>query len=73
MKIWVKKKMKTEDDSGYVVGSVCLTQNDDGDWVRGVPEPYYRMIKKQCWECKETFWTKEAYRGHYALRHILKI
>jgi hypothetical protein len=49
------------------------TQNDLGEWVPSIPEPFYGL-RKQCWDCKprRRFWTKAGYRGHYALVHILR-
>lgn len=51
------------------------TQNKDGDWVQAIPEPLYIMLglKKECIMCMRDFWTNEGYRGHYALKHILRL
>lgn len=51
------------------------TQNKSGKWVPAIPEPYYLRFKKECWEngCFKKFWTKEGYRAHYALKHILEL
>ena len=47
-----------------------LTQNQDGNWIPAIPEPYYGM-RKWC-ECGERFWTLEGYRAHYSYVHILE-
>jgi len=59
------------------------TQNTAGEWVPAIPEPYWggkRFVlfgrrRCQCYEigCKRWFWTKDGFRGHYALAHILKL
>ena len=58
------------------------TENGKGQWVPAIPEPYFG-IRKMCTYCESTlarpslnwcgrkFWTKEGYRAHYALKHIL--
>lgn len=46
------------------------TENRSGAYVPSIPEPFYGL-KQRCTECGRTFWTTEAYRGHYALVHIL--
>ena len=46
-------------------------ENSRGQYVPAIPEPFFG-IKKRC-ECGKTFWTIAAYRGHYALVHILFI
>jgi hypothetical protein len=45
------------------------TLNDRGEWVPGIPLPFYGL-RKRC-ECGRKFWTAEGYRGHYALAHTL--
>ena len=50
----------------------AFSSNRDGQYVPSIPEPW-EGIRKKCWECGERFWTREAYRGHYALKHILKL
>lgn len=45
-------------------------KNKRGQWVPPVPEPYYRLIKREC-ACGRKFWTDEGYQGHYAYKHIL--
>ena len=48
-------------------------QNKRGEWVPVPPEPLFvgfRLRKCQC-SCGEVFKTRAAYRGHYALAHIL--
>lgn len=53
-----------------------LTTNDEGHWVPSIPLPLYwtvgRIGLRQC-GCGRLYWTTVGYRGHYALRHILKI
>lgn len=51
-------------------------QNKYGEWVPAIIEPYFvgwGLKKAQCWTCAEKpiFKTREQYRGHYALKHIL--
>ena len=48
-----------------------LEQNKEGKWVPSIPLPFY-SFRKIC-KCGKKFWTKDGYRGHYALKHILKI
>ena len=47
-----------------------MFQNNKGEWVPAIPEPYYHFIRLEC-ECKKKFWTREAYNGHYTYRHII--
>jgi len=56
------------------------TENDRGQWVPAIPEPYYLLFRKECCAqtglqkgeiCKKKFWRTESYRAHYALKHIL--
>jgi hypothetical protein len=52
------------------------SQNKYGEWVPAIPEPYWRgfgLRKAQCTTCVEQPVFKDigAYRGHYALVHIL--
>jgi len=49
--------------------TAAMTQNISGGWVPSVPLPFYGL-RKRC-ECGRRFWTTAAYRGHYALVHIL--
>lgn len=51
-------------------------QNKYKEWVPSICEPYFvgwGLKKAQCWACAEkpTFKSREEYRGHYALKHIL--
>lgn len=56
------------------------TQNAWGEWVPAIPEPLYGL-RKRCMAresfdfgtvpCKRKFWTKDGYRAHYALIHVL--
>ena len=53
-----------------------MTLNDAGKWVYAIPEPGTRLLQVQCpglpnKPCRRSFWTKDGYRGHYALAHIL--
>jgi hypothetical protein len=56
--------------------NACLTQNARGEWVPGIPLPFYFWWKQRvCGDCKRKFrfWrTQERYEEHYALAHILK-
>jgi hypothetical protein len=45
-------------------------QNVQGKWVPAIPEPFPLFLGQRC-SCGRFFWTREAYRGHYALTHIL--
>jgi hypothetical protein len=57
-------------------------KNERGEWVPGIPEPFYG-IRKTCTHsddtpshpslhyCGKKFWTYRAYQAHYALEHIL--
>jgi hypothetical protein len=44
-------------------------QNERGEWVPALPEPFYGL-RKRC-DCGAKFWTKKAYQAHYALEHIV--
>lgn len=50
-------------------------KNKYGEWVPAIPEPYWTgflLRKAQCVYCqRKPFNSEEAYRGHYALKHIL--
>jgi len=46
-------------------------QNDKGQWVPAIPEPLYEWFDLKKCKCGRMFWTKEGYRAHYALAHIL--
>lgn len=50
-------------------------QNLIGQWVPAIPEPLFvgwRLRKCRC-ACGETFKGRTAYRGHYALVHIMAL
>ena len=47
------------------------TQNRLGKYVPAIPEPFHGL-RKHC-ECGAKFWSMDAYRGHYALVHILHL
>jgi hypothetical protein len=55
------------------------TTNEDGAWVPAIPLPFYlpRLtgLRFGCgdYDCDRRFWTMRGYRGHYALRHVLKL
>lgn len=44
-------------------------QNKYGEYVPAIPEPFYGFLKR-C-QCNARFFRETAYRGHYALTHIL--
>jgi hypothetical protein len=50
-----------------------MTINEDFMWVPSIPLPCYVYFGNRCGTCKAWFWTLKSYRGHYALKHILKI
>lgn len=54
----------------HTLGFEAVALNKDKKWVPAIPEPYYG-IRKEC-VCGRKFWTKEGYKAHYALEHILK-
>lgn len=47
-------------------------QNRRGEWVPAIPEPYHLLFKVRC-ECGDTFWKRESYDAHFALKHILAL
>ena len=52
------------------------TKNKIGQWVEAIPEPwFYRpfFLNIMACNCGKMFCTREAYEGHYALRHILSL
>jgi hypothetical protein len=51
--------------------SKILAQNARGEWVPAIPLPFFG-VRKRC-ECGRSFWTMDGYRGHYALRHVLRM
>lgn len=46
-----------------------MTTNEQGFWVPVIPWAVHNLRHK-C-HCGRAYWTKEGYRGHYALTHIL--
>jgi hypothetical protein len=48
------------------------TRNRRGEWVPSIPFPLYTRRRCVC-ECGRRFRDAEAYRGHYALVHILHL
>lgn len=51
-----------------------LAQNRSGAWVPSIPLPIYIGRKKvRCCTCPLVFKSEEAYRGHYALKHVLEL
>ncbi len=63
---------KKKSDDTAVKRVTTSVQNSKGKWVPAIPEPYYCFLRVQC-ECGEYFRSVGAYRGHYALKHILFI
>jgi len=47
------------------------TQNERGEWVPAIPEPYFRAFGRVRCDCGEKFRNRRRYREHYALAHIL--
>lgn len=47
--------------------------NDRGEWVQAIPLPLFLPVRKQCVWCGVRFLREKAYRGHYALVHILHL
>ena len=58
-----------------MVNTGALVKNKSGQWVQAIPEPYYHLIRKECYfpKCHRKFWTKEGYKAHAALKHILDL
>jgi hypothetical protein len=51
-------------------------QNRSSRWVLAIPLPLYLPLgRRRCMipGCGRTFWTRNGYRGHYALAHILEL
>lgn len=51
-------------------------QNKYGEWAPAISEPLWTgflLRRAQCWTCKDrpTFKSRDEYRGHFALKHIL--
>lgn len=66
--------MKTPSEIKPTPGVSC--QNKRGEWVPAIPESYPiipSIIDKNRCHCGMVFWSEEAYRGHYALKHILAL
>lgn len=49
------------------------TQNSRGEWVPAIPTPLFvgRGLKRARCDCGRVFGDDEAYRGHYALVHVM--
>lgn len=50
------------------------TKNKYGEWVPAIPEPFFGFFGRvKCFtgDCHEVFRSREEYRAHYALKHIL--
>lgn len=47
------------------------TQNDRGEWVPAIPEPYFLMFGWVKCSCGSKFRGRSRYREHFALAHIL--
>ena len=52
---------------------IPMQQNRRGEWVPAIPMPLYlfRPTARVACQCGRRFRGNEAYRGHYALAHIL--
>jgi hypothetical protein len=50
-----------------------LMQNNRGEWVPAIPQPMHTLLGCRCGQCGKRSWTKDGYRGHYALAHILGV
>lgn len=48
-------------------------KNKDGEWVPAIEEPIQLLWWFECVLCDRKFRSLEIYRGHYALKHILKL
>lgn len=48
-------------------------QNERGEWVPAIPEPYFLAFGRVRCDCGETRWSKRSYREHYALAHVLGV
>ncbi len=46
-------------------------QNSRGEWVAAIPLPYFLALGRVRCDCGDRFRDQTAYRGHYALVHIL--
>ena len=49
----------------------ATARNSRGEWVPAIPLPYRLAFGRRRCECGRKFLGDEAYRGHYAYRHIL--
>lgn len=56
----------------YLDGEMT-TLNRAGLWVPSIPLPYTYGFSRVGCSCGEKFWSIRAYRGHYALEHILEL
>jgi hypothetical protein len=65
----------TERNSMHTVweDGTVMTRNSDWQSVPAIPLPLYIYFGCRCGDCKAWFWKLKSYRGHYALKHILKI
>jgi hypothetical protein len=48
-------------------------QNNRGQWVPAIPEPFFLNFGRVRCDCGSTFWGRERYRAHYAYAHILDL
>ena len=57
------------------MSATTQAQNNDGEWVPAIPEPFYLFRSCRCprMDCRRRFRDKETYQGHFALVHILKL
>lgn len=51
--------------------AVPSAQNNRGEWVPAIPEPYFLLFGRTRCECGEKIKSRQRYREHYALVHIL--
>lgn len=72
----MEEKLNVTDDHCIIdkelINEQCLTQNNEGKYVPAIPLPFYLSLGRCKCQCNKVFWSEEAYRGHYALKHILK-
>lgn len=48
-------------------------QNKRGEWVPAIEVPLYISFGRYECRCGRRFWSEEAYKGHYAYKHILAL
>ena len=47
------------------------TQNERGEWMPAIPEPYFLVFGRARCDCGAKFRNRRRYREHYAFAHIL--